>query len=90
MKPKYFMFSCASTLDNVLIKSHSKCEFELRTRYLFMLFVKKALSVGLGDFFLESTGPNWTFTAQNHPLCEKQDRCSLFSVLCYFRYFVRE
>ena len=26
-----------------------------------MLLVKKALSVGLGDFFLESTGPNWTF-----------------------------
>ena len=26
-----------------------------------MLLVKKAMSVGLGDFFLESTGPNWTF-----------------------------
>ena len=26
-----------------------------------MLLVKKALSVGLGDFFLESKGPNWTF-----------------------------
>ena len=30
------------------------------------------------------------FTAQNRPLFERQDRCSLFSVLCYFRYFVRE
>ena len=29
-------------------------------------------------------------TAQNRPLFERQDRCSLFSVLCYFRYFVRE
>ena len=33
----------------------------MRTRYLFMLLVKKALSVGLGDIFFESTGPNWTF-----------------------------
>ena len=35
----------------------------------------------------------WYFcvsTAQNRPLFERQDRCSLFSVLCYFRYFVRE
>ena len=31
-----------------------------------------------------------SFTAQNRPLFERQDRCSLFSVLCYFRYFVRE
>ena len=29
-------------------------------------------------------------TAPNHPLFERQDRCSIFSVLCYFRYFVRE
>ena len=29
-------------------------------------------------------------TAPNRPLFERQDRCSLFSVLCYFRYFVRE
>ena len=34
--------------------------------------------------------PITVITAQNRPLCEKQDRCSLFSVLCYFRYFVRE
>ena len=31
-----------------------------------------------------------TSTAPNHPLFERQDRCSFFSVLCYFRYFVRE
>ena len=29
-------------------------------------------------------------TAQNRPLFERQNRCSLFSVLCYVRYFVRE
>ena len=29
-------------------------------------------------------------TAPNHQLCERQDRCSIFTVLCYFRYFVRE
>ena len=29
-------------------------------------------------------------TAPNHPLFERQDRCSFFPVLCYFRYFVRE
>ena len=29
-------------------------------------------------------------TAPNHQLFERQDRCGIFSVLCYFRYFVRE
>ena len=29
-------------------------------------------------------------TAPNHQLFERQNRCSIFTVLCYFRYFVRE
>ena len=33
---------------------------------------------------------NQDITAPNHQLFERQDRCSIFSVLCYFRYFVRE
>ena len=37
--------------------------------------------------FVDALNPN---TATNHPLFERQDRCSIFSVLCYFRYVVRE
>ena len=38
----------------------------------------------------EGENANGKSTAPNHQLCERQDRCSIFTVLCYFRYFVRE
>ena len=44
------MFWCASTVETVLIKVIIN-EFEMRTRYLFMLLVKNSLSVGLGFFW---------------------------------------
>ena len=54
------MFSCASTVDTVLIKSHSKL---ICTAYSLSIYVigEKKPECGTSFFLGESTGPNWAF-----------------------------
>ena len=82
-----FKYLGIETDKNINMKGQYKYLYKIVNHKFFLLrLIRPCLTIQAAL----SIARSMILTAPNHQLCERQDRCSIFTVLCYFRYFVRE